>query len=137
MIEDVFELLKKQFGFEPDFKLKGMGKRKIYAFKSCELDIEAIHSGIYFGKLEKDGLRLSIEGSYLVGRKAKKGVVEVSEEEAIKWMRGEDIEYDVKGYVILKWKGYFLGCGRGDGKKIRNFVPKDRRLAKFEINQSY
>ncbi len=128
MIEKVRELLKEQFGFEPDFELKEMGKRKIYAYKACGIDVDEFHSGIYFGKLEKDGLRLSIEGSYLVGRKAKKGVVEISEEQAIRWMKGEDIEGDVKGYVILKWKNFFLGCGKGNGKIIRNYVPKDRRI---------
>ncbi|MEM0353055.1 MAG: hypothetical protein QXM15_01000 [Archaeoglobaceae archaeon] len=28
----------------------------------------------------------------------------------------------------MKWRDYFLGCGKGNGKKILNFVPKDRRL---------
>jgi NOL1/NOP2/fmu family ribosome biogenesis protein len=127
-MREVRELLKRQFGFETDLEFKEMGKRKIYAFKKCSLRIPAFHQGIYFGRIEKDGLRLSIEGSYLVGREARRGVVEIDEEKAIKWMRGEDIEGDATGYVILKWGSYFLGCGKGDGKLIRNFIPKERRI---------
>lgn len=84
--------------------------------------------GIYFGKIERDGIRLSIEGSFIVGKVAKKGVIELAEEDAIRWMSGEDIEAKVKGYCILKWGQYYLGCGKGNGKVVKNYVPKDRRL---------
>jgi NOL1/NOP2/fmu family ribosome biogenesis protein len=130
MIEKVFEMLKKLFGIEElDFELKEMGKGKIYAFKPCNLSIEEIHSGVYLGRVESNGFRLSIEGSYLIGKKAKKGVVEIDRARAIRWMRGKDIEEGkARGYVILKYNKYFLGCGWGDGRRIRNFVPKNRRI---------
>ena len=78
-VQDVIvELLKKQFGVKLNkINFKRMGKNRIYAFKPCDLDIQEKHSGIYFGTIEKDGFRLSIEGSYIVGREAKKGVIEV------------------------------------------------------------
>ena len=129
-VQDVIvELLKKQFGVKLNkINFKRMGKNRIYAFKPCDLDIQEKHSGIYFGTIEKDGFRLSIEVSYIVGREAKKGVIEVKKDEALRWMKGEDIEGDVKGYVILKWGNYYLGCGKGNGKVIRNFIPKSRRI---------
>lgn len=105
-----------------------MGKGRVFAYRECSLKIKEQSSGIYFGKIEKDGLRLSIEGSFLVGKVAKKGVLEVDEEEAIKWLKGGDLERNFEGYCILKWGEYFLGCGRGNGKIIKNFVPKERRL---------
>lgn len=58
----------------------------------------------------------------------KKNLIEVSYEDAIKWLKGEDLDIPYKGYVVLKWRNYFLGCGKGDGKKIRNYVPKERRI---------
>jgi len=125
----VKRMLKEQFGVENiDLLFKKMGKNRIYAYKPCGVEIEEKHSGIYFGTIEKDGFRLSIEGSYIVGKKAKKGVVEINKEQAFSWMEGKDIEGDVKGYVILKWGDYFLGCGKGNGRVIRNFVPKNRRI---------
>lgn len=121
-------MLKKQFDAEIDLEFAIRGKKKIFAFKKCDLELKKVTEGIYFGKLEKDGLRLSIEGSFIVGKVAKKGIVELNEEEAIKWLKGENIDIAYEGYCILKWGNYFLGCGKGNGKKILNFIPKDRRL---------
>ncbi len=127
------EILRELYGVEKiDFELKKMGKDRLYAFKKCEkkdeLNIREYHHGVYFGKLEKDGIRLSIEGCYLLGDQIKKNVIEVSREDAMKWLRGEDLEIPHRGYAVLKWGDYYLGCGKGNGKKIRNFVPKDRRI---------
>ncbi len=125
----IIEALREQFGVERvDFRLKLMGKNRIYAYRECSLDVEEYHSGVYFGRMERDGVRLSIEGCYLLSDQLRKNVVEVGYEEMLRWLRGEDIESEVEGYVVLKWRNYYLGCGRGNGRKIRNFVPKDRRL---------
>lgn len=123
----VARMLKEQFDVELNLSFKKMGKNRVYAYKPCNL-VEEKHSGIYFGTIEKDGFRLSIEGSYIVGRKAKKGVVKVDRDQVFLWMKGEDIEGDIKGYVILKWGNYYLGCGKGNGKIIKNFIPKNRRI---------
>ncbi len=133
-------MLKEQFGIEEiDLNFKEMGKGRIYAYTNCELEfkVRKVSQGIYFGTIEKDGLRLSIEGAFLVGPKAKKNVVEINKHEAERWMMGEDLERDLEGenleakdskYVILKSGSYFLGCGRVKGSKIINFVPKNRRI---------
>jgi NOL1/NOP2/fmu family ribosome biogenesis protein len=130
--EEIERALKKQFGVDRvDLKFKEMGKGRIYAYKcDGDLKLKIVSQGIYFGTLERDGLRLSIEGSFIVGRVAKKNVIEISREDAEKWMRGESIETDFsgKGYVILKYRSYFLGCGKLVGKRIINFVPKKRRI---------
>ncbi len=120
--------MKEQFDADLDLEFLIRGKKRVFAFKRCDAGIKKVFEGIYFGKIEKDGLRLSIEGSFIVGKVAKKGIVELSEEEAMKWLKGEDLIKEFKGYCILKWGEYFLGCGKGNGKKILNFVPKDRRL---------
>lgn len=125
----VSQLLEEQFGTKIALEFKEMGKKRIYAFKRCGLDIKTYHYGVYFGKLERNGLRLSIEGSQLIGPSARKGVFEIDKSKAIQWMSGEDIEGEVKGYVIIKWGNYFLGCGKGNGEKIRNFIPKERRIS--------
>ena len=132
--QKISEDIEERFGAKIDFKLKEMGKRKVYAYKYCtELENQStdiIHYGVYFGRLEKDGLRLSIEGTQLIGKKAKNKVIEIDYEKAIKWMKGEDIkvESEAYGYVILKWKNYYLGCGKLKDGTIINFVPKDRRI---------
>lgn len=126
---EILEALREQFGVESiGFRLKVMGKNRIYAYRDCSLDVEEYHSGVYFGRIERDGIRLSIEGCYLLAEQLRKNVVEVSFEEMLRWLRGEDLEREERGYVVLKWGRYYLGCGKGNGKIIRNFVPKDRRL---------
>lgn len=129
---EVEKLLKEQFGIEKlPFRLEERGKGRFYAF-TCDFE-GSHHRGIYFGTLERGGFRLSIDGAALAGRLATKNVVEVDDREAERWMRGEDIQAEgageVRGYVLLKWRNFFIGCGRGDGKKIRNFVAKNRRIS--------
>ncbi len=131
--EKIAEMLERQFGIDIseflklDLEFEERGKRRVYAFKRCQIEVPDYHYGIYFGTLEKNGIRLSIEGSYIVGKLAKRNVIELDDERARRWMKGEDIEDKAKGYVILKWKNFFLGCGKGNGKVIRNYVPKERR----------
>lgn len=132
--EQIERMLKGQFGVEmEDLNFKEMGKKRIYAYTNCEkLKLRRVSQGIYFGTIERDGLRLSIEGSFLVGPRARKNVVEVGREEAEEWMGGSDLVLDeLKGtgrYVIIKSGPYFLGCGKVKENRIINFVPKNRRV---------
>ncbi len=119
--------MRNQFGADVNLQFFISGKGRVYAYKDFECPLKG-RTGIYFGKIEKDGLRLSIEGSFIVGKLAKKSVLEVDDEKAFRWMSGENIEASVKGFCILKWGQYFLGCGKGDGKVVKNYVPKDRRV---------
>src|SRR3989344_819831 len=77
-------------------------------------------------------IRMSIEGSQIVGPKAEKNVVELDEEETKKWFKGEDIEKecsDCRGFVILKHGNDFLGSGKYSNKRILNYVSKTRRIS--------
>lgn len=112
---------------ELDLQFFVTGKGRVYVYRESRCPLRG-RKGIYFGKIEKDGLRLSIEGSFLVGRVAKRGILEVDENTALRWLAGEDVELSFEGYCILKWGQYFLGCGKGNGKVVKNYVPKDRRL---------
>lgn len=98
------------------------------------LDLENLHIdslGLYFGQLRNDGLRLSIEGSQLVGKTATKNIVELNDGEFKDWIRGNDLEKDYggcSGYVLVKHNRDFIGCGKCKEGKILNFVPKARRV---------
>ncbi len=132
--ERIAEFLEEQFGIDKeeflrlDLEFEERGKHRVYVFRKGCPNISLYHYGIYFGTLDGRGIRLSIEGSFIVGKLAKKNVLEVDDETARRWMRGEDIECSMKGYVILKWKNFFLGCGKSNGRILRNFVPKNRRI---------
>ena len=89
---------------------------------------------MYFCDLENE-IRLSIEGSQIIGPKAAKNVVEINEEQTKEWLKGEDLEIDGKsnysGFVIIKHNADFLGTGKYKENKILNYVSKSRRISSF------
>lgn len=87
--------------------------------------------GLYFASRMKDGIRLSIEGSQIIGKDAKENIVELTAEEAKEWMQGNNIiknNEKSKGFVIVKHKDNFMGCGKIVDNKILNYIPKARRI---------
>jgi NOL1/NOP2/fmu family ribosome biogenesis protein len=93
-----------------------------------ELRVDRV--GLYFCKIEKNGIRLSIEGSQLIGDKAKKNVIKLNKDQMKEWLAGENIS--IKGnfdeFVIIKYEDDFFGSGRYSNNTIYNYVPKSRRL---------
>ncbi len=96
-------------------------------FDHSNLNINSL--GLYFANVKDKDIRLSIEGSQLIGNNAKKNIVEINEEELRNWLRGEDLE-DKKGegFVLIKNKNDFYGSGKISKGKIFNFVPRERRM---------
>jgi len=143
--KEVKELKKKileQWGCSPelDYQLFISSKQKIYLINRditrIDLSRLKINSvGLYFAEL-KGELRLSIEGSQLIGPEATKNIVEISEQQMKDWFLGkdlEDIEGDYSGFVILKHKNDFLGTGKFKDSTILNFVPKARRFTSKDL----
>ncbi|MHA1605954.1 MAG: methyltransferase RsmF C-terminal domain-like protein [Candidatus Freyarchaeota archaeon] len=134
--EEIWRKLEEQFGVRriEGVRLLLSGRKRIRAVSETLLEKTHIENplamGIYFATIMPDGIRLSIEGSQMVGAEAKKNIVEVDDSLADKWLKGETIPVNpsLKGYVIVKNRGDFLGCGKAAGGTLRNFVPKSRRL---------
>lgn len=134
--------IKKQWEFEDklDYAFIKSDKDKLYIInKEIEkinfenLKINSI--GLYLGELKNNQLRLSIEGSQLIGPKAKKNVIELDKIDLKEWLKGEEIETIDKtkeGFVIIKNKNDYLGTGKVKDGKILNYVPKTRRLEMIE-----
>ena len=135
--------IKRQWGadFKPEFAFFRNEKQKIYAVHKdvAKIDLSGarINSvGIYFGEDKKGELRLSIEGSQLIGPLAKKNVIELDKDEGIAWLRGEDLQKDGdwSGFVIVKHDDDYMGTGKYTAdKRLLNFVPKARRLILGEL----
>lgn len=85
--------------------------------------------GNYFAE-QKKGIRLSIEGSQIVGPRATKQIIDLSKEETMRWLKGHDLPTDseLQGLVLVKHGNDFMGCGTVKEKSLLNFVPKIRRL---------
>ena len=139
-VKEFLKKLKERFGFEDEmdefvFVQTKNGKIKILNKQVLSLNLEGLrveNVGLYFARWDGKEVRPSIEGSQIVGKKAKKNVLELSEDEAMEWMRGKNLEVGERsveeGFVILKHKDDFLGCGRYKNGRILSFVPKWRRI---------
>lgn len=125
--------VKEWFGSElPDLEIFPSGKEKLRACSRelRELEVRDFTRGIYIAKKAPYGFIISIEGSFLIGRGARKHVADISDEEFRRWMRGEDLEKDLpeKGVYLVRYGDLFAGSGYYDGKVLRNLVPKVRTL---------
>jgi len=136
-VKNLFLKLKEQFGVEekPNFVYLINNKEKVYVLNR---DIEKIDyesywidsAGLYFGTYQKDGFRLSIEGSQILSKLAKKNVLELTKEQKHDWLKGNDVQTDetISRLVIVKSKKDYFGCGKVKEGILLNAVPKSRRL---------
>ena len=135
------ERLRVQYGVENAFEgyvLIRAGQDRIRATTSETLEVatrlrKVQQVGLYIAKLIKSDIVLSIEGSQLLDGAIKKNVIELSEEEAEKWMKAAPIERSREKsearYVVARCGDLYLGSGRfsRDGR-IYPQVAKWRRI---------
>ena len=86
--------------------------------------------GMYFCEINTPNIRLSIEGSQIIGPTATKNIVEINEEQTKQWFKGEDLEFkgDYNGFVIIKNNNDFLGSGQYKDGRVLNYISKSRRV---------
>lgn len=141
-VKEIVAMLQKQFNCSLDpegYAFAISEKDKIYIVKKDigrigfeNLKVNSL--GIYFCEIRNNEIRLSIEGSQIIGKTADKNIIEISTKTAREWLSGKDIELDTedvkdkKGFVILKCGKDFLGCGKLKNNIILNYVPKIRRM---------
>ena len=148
--EDFHDLMDAQWGahIPGDYQYLFSGQDKLYIVHKdvAKIDFRKLRidsMGLYVGEYRKKQLRLSIEGSQLVGPKATKNVVTVDKDGAIKWLRGEDLIVEdytplgketPTGFVIIRWNDDYLGTGKMKDGAILNHVPKARRLLTSDVS---
>jgi NOL1/NOP2/fmu family ribosome biogenesis protein len=86
--------------------------------------------GLYIGAIESGELRLSIEGSQLIGPMATKGIIDLDESGMRAWIRGDDVATDdgQTGFLLVRFRNDFLGTGKIKNGMLLNFFPKSRRI---------
>mgnify|MGYP001582272766 CR=1 FL=1 len=135
-IKHLLSLLEKQFSFSGNLDYAFLqNKDDIYLISRdlAKIDTKKFNInnlGLYFGYIKNASIRLSIEGSQLIGSKCGKNILILDDEDTADWIAGEDIEIStsLKGYVLIKHKNDFIGCGYIKGGKLLNYIPKERRL---------
>ena len=132
--------IKKQYNIKKldlDYIFLRNNDNKIFILSKdfAKLDVKNIRInslGLYFAKLHPDGIRLSIEGSQLIGPLAKNNIINIDDNEIKLWIRGNDLTTDKKfdSYVIIKHNNDYFGSGIYKDGKIRNMISKDRLIRK-------
>jgi len=137
---EIISKLEEQYGIsELPYLLIMIGKEKIRAYSGSLSKVEIMQLGksvnieligIYLMKIEKDGIRLSHDATSLLKDKITKNILDINDEQAKEWLKGDDIFTDNKnfGYFVLRNKGNLIGCGKLSQGRIVNFVPKERRI---------
>jgi NOL1/NOP2/fmu family ribosome biogenesis protein len=136
-VKKLITAIKEQFGIDNlsidyYFLKNKKGKINIISKNLGKISTDSMNVnsiGMYLGK-DDNGIRLSIEGSQIIGSLATKNIIELDNDQVEKWVRGDDIEVKMQfnGYVIVKNNGDYYGSGRYKDSKILNFVPKERRI---------
>jgi len=137
-VKKLLKQINKQFDFkkiEFDYYFLISRKNRVYLlsrdFVNFDLaNLRLSNVGLYFCTVEKDGVRMSIEGSQLIGNYATKNIVEIDDDHLDLWVAGNDLHLveDCIGYVLIKNGTDFYGCGRNVGDKILTYIPKSRRV---------
>ena len=135
-VKEIIKLIESQWGAKLKLDLAFLQKKeKIYVITrdlgNIDYSLLRINNvGLYFGQVRNNEIRLSIEGSQIVGPLANKNVLKVSDQEFESWISGEDLEVNSKNhaFVLLKHNNDFVGCGKHIGNKVLNNVPKGRRV---------
>jgi len=136
-IKEIRKLLDSQFDFasDLDYVFLKNEKNKIFIvskdFKKIDFDKLRINTiGLYFGEWRRNELRLSLEGSQMVGPLAGKNVVSLDEQQLKWYFEGMDLDMDLGAenrFVLLKFRKDFIGCAKYKERKLLNFMPKEHR----------
>jgi NOL1/NOP2/fmu family ribosome biogenesis protein len=136
-IKEITTLLREQWGFDEKIPHGFLQKQNDVFVSSRDIDkieLSALNVnsvGMYFAELRNGQLRLSIEGTQMIGPKAKHNVVELSDTEWQLWLSGGNIPTEEKpqhdSFVMVRHGNDFYGCGRIKDGMLLNFVPKARR----------
>ena len=114
------------------------GKDKIRAF-SGNLSIDEIYvldrlsnvefMGLYLFKEELGHFRLGFDCTLLLNEQISKNFVEINEVQLERWIKGHNLDIALdKGIYVVRCGEDAFGCGLSDGKRLINFVPKERRI---------
>ena len=135
--KEILKLIEEQWGakLKLDYTFARNNKHRVFIVNKdiSKIDFSKLRInsvGMYFCDLENE-IRLSIEGSQIIGPKAAKNIVEINESQVRQWLKGEDLEIkgDYDGFVIIKSNNDFLGTGKYKEGKVLNYVNKGRRVS--------
>ena len=137
--EEVIAYFKDRFGIEDSafagYSFYDGGKGRIYLGPlQIPARPPAVCAGLTIARMD-EAVKPTTNILQLWGDRIKKNFVSVGKEKALKFMNGEDItvsgnevEHATDGYVVIRYLDFSLGCGLLKVGKIKNMLPKVKRL---------
>ena len=105
------------------------GNLSVTELSTLENNLRIENAGLYFAKIENDGIRLTLDGLQILKNQITKNILELTDKQAEEWMKGNDLDIKTdRAYKILKNDNEFIGCGKSTEERITNFMPKERRI---------
>ena len=140
--ESMLSYVRERFGLDKSV-LKGLAlfktQRKIYiTTQDCLNDPlfgRAETAGLAFLRPNKV-LKPTTDFLQVFGKHATKNYVELSKEDAERFMRGEELDAREElnqGYIIIRYKGHILGCASFKEGTLKNQLPRSRRSRVKEL----
>lgn len=92
---------------------------------------------LHFGTFKRnEKIHLSIEGTQMVGKTAKRNIVLLDEENSLRFLEGLNavpmrlIDCEIGNFVLVKLGNDFLGSGVLREGYVESLVPKERRIVR-------
>ncbi len=137
--EKVKKLLNENYGItDVPYLLLKFGKEKLRAYSgslskeelmALDRTLKIETAGLYFANESDGDLRLTLDGTQLFKEQILKNILNVDDKQAENWLKGNELYIETSpGFKVIKHNFEFIGCGKSTGKKISNFVPKERRV---------
>ena len=134
-LEEVLEYMEERFGIRRerfrDFRLYLGSKGRIFLGpKNVPPKVNPVTIGILAFRTG-NSIKPTSNLIQIFGDSIDRNAVELSREEAIAYIRGEDLGQKpsdaTDGYVVLRYRSMTLGIGMLKEGRIRNMLPKARR----------
>lgn len=139
-MEQFLKHLADNFAIDPellkDFKILKFGDELFIMSKEAAIfkELRPMQRGIRMAKVFKHSSKLSTSSIQLFGKFAKKNIVQLDYDEALRFAQGfelvlrsqpSDIE---EGFVIVKYYEFALGIGNYKEGKLKSRVPRSQVL---------
>jgi NOL1/NOP2/fmu family ribosome biogenesis protein len=138
--EMVLSYLEERFGIDrrhfSDFEFYMASKGRVFLGpKGIPGRLKPVSVGILVARMS-GSVKPSTNLLQLFGRHASRSIVSLPKEQALRYLRGEDLKLTdggaTEGYILLKYLDFPLGCGMLKKGIVKNMLPKAKRIeAKF------
>lgn len=121
-----------------DFEFYSASKGRVFLgpknlTHACERNVAV---GILVARLgENDNVKPTTNMLQMFGKFASKNIINLEKDNALRYIEGSDIEVSdsevstsTNGYAIISYNKNSLGCGLLKENKIKNMLPKARRM---------